>query len=428
FYKAYKKGITQFKKTGQGTAVGDTLELSALKKDGTEFFIELSLSTVKIGSRWNAICIVRDITERKQMEEDLEASRKSFHSIVQKSTEGILVMSTDGTVLFCNSTAETLFGRKRDELIGQPLGLPLLNKEITEIQIVRKNGENGIGELCLVETEWKGECAILAMIHDITERKQAEETLMESNMMKSEFVSIASHEMRTPMTSIKNAVDIILKKKAGEITVEQDRFLSMAKRNIDRLADLINELLDISRIESGKIDLNYNQVDLRESIENVKSTFQPLAQAKAITLETINDPSLPVIQVDPSRIEQVIINIVANAVKFTPDNGIITIKANHMNKTADDTREGVSKLVEVSVADTGIGIPKERIKYVFDKFFQVENSLSRHQNKGTGLGLAIAKGIVEAHSGRIWVESEMGKGSTFTFTLPVDRPEEGCNS
>ncbi len=269
--------------------------------------------------------------------------------------------------------------------------------------------------------------------NEITGRKRAEdaeETLKKANeqlkkldQMKSEFVSIASHELRTPLTSIKNSVDLMLSGKTGELTDGQEKFLSMAKRNINRLSDLINDLLDISRIEAGKMDLTFSEVDIRNPIENVIDTLKTLANDKAISFRIKSSHNLPEIYGDSFRIEQVLTNFVGNAIKFTHEKGSITINARQVNE-APDMPEGANEFVEISVADTGVGISEKHIVHIFEKFYQADSSLDRHQQSdSTGLGLAISKGIVEAHGGRVWCNSKESEGSTFFFTLPVFKKE-----
>jgi len=224
--------------------------------------------------------------------------------------------------------------------------------------------------------------------------------------------------MRTPLTSIKNAVDILVKRKAGEITDAQGKFLSMAKRNIDRLAELINNILDISRIESGTMEWNYTEMDIGDCIEHVLDLCKDLADEKSISLKMNIDPNLPATYADVSRIEEVMINLVGNAIKFTPDQGTVTVEVHEVGEVPD-MPEGVKGFLNISVIDNGFGIPEEHIDHVFDKFFQVESSLSVHKKSGSGLGLAISRYTIEAHGGTIQCKSKNGEGSTFSFSLPI---------
>jgi signal transduction histidine kinase len=237
--------------------------------------------------------------------------------------------------------------------------------------------------------------------------------------MKTEFVSVASHELRTPLAAIKNAVQLVLKGTAGKINENQEKFLSMAERNINRLTNILNDLLNLSRIESGKIELNFENIRLKEIIELTASFLKPHADGKSIQIDVEVHEQLPVVYGDQEKIEQILTNLIGNAIKFTPEGGKILITAIPLSK---DQKGGYGDRVAVSVKDTGIGIPPEHLDAIFEKFHQVEGSLHRSVS-GTGLGLAITKGLVEAHQGKIWVESELEKGSTFTFTLPISEGE-----
>ncbi|NWG04036.1 MAG: response regulator [Syntrophaceae bacterium] len=249
--------------------------------------------------------------------------------------------------------------------------------------------------------------------------EKANQELRKIDAMKSEFVSVASHELRTPLAAIKNAVQLMLSGKTGEINEHQSKFLSMAERNINRLTNILNDLLNLSRIESGKVELKFQNLELGKVIELTTSALRPQADAKSIQIEVGVQEPLPEVYGDPEKIEQILTNLIGNAIKFTPEGGKIIVSATPLPK--GDT-SGYGDQVVVSVKDTGIGIPSEHLGAIFEKFHQVEGSLHRSVS-GTGLGLAITKGLVEAHQGKIWVESEVEKGSTFTFTLPLAEGE-----
>jgi len=249
--------------------------------------------------------------------------------------------------------------------------------------------------------------------------EKANQELRKIDVMKSEFVSIASHELRTPLAAIKNAVQLMLSGKTGEINENQSKFLSMAERNINRLTNILNDLLNLSRIESGKIELKFENLVLKGITELTASSLRPQADVKSIQIEVEISEQLPAVYGDPEKIEQILTNLIGNAIKFTPEGGKIIISAKHLSKE----KEGeYGDKVAVSIKDNGIGIPPEHLEPIFEKFHQVEGSLQRSVS-GTGLGLAITKGLVEAHQGKIWVESEVEKGSTFTFTLPLAEGE-----
>lgn len=258
------------------------------------------------------------------------------------------------------------------------------------------------------------------------EIKETNIKLEKLEKIKSDFISIVSHELRTPLTSIKNSVDIVLSGKAGELAPNVEKFLSMAKRNIGCLAEIINDLLDISKIEAGKMDFNFEALDVNSVIENVRASLTGIAKEKDLELNCECSELLPNINGDAKRLEQVLTNLVSNAIKFTENGKSITIKSqvcsacdiNRNNQFREELEKLSGKYVLVSVKDEGIGIAENDILRAFDKFAQIENSLSRKVG-GTGLGLPIAKQLLEKHNGMIWCESEPGKGSEFIFALPV---------
>jgi two-component system phosphate regulon sensor histidine kinase PhoR len=239
-------------------------------------------------------------------------------------------------------------------------------------------------------------CGIVAVLRDITKRKEIDEA-------KSNFISTVSHELRTPLTAIKNAVSIIETSDAIDGILQ--RFVIIANRNIDRLERLINEILAFSKLETGKMEMTFEPVDLRSLSYEIIANIQELAKQKSIEIKEKIPDGLPKAYADPHRLEQVLTNILDNAIKFTPENGRITIEARFVNSN--------SNYLEVSVSDTGIGIALEDQQRIFDRFER-----ATLYNKGVGLGLAIAKRIIDDHNGKIWVESESGKGSKFIFTVP----------
>lgn len=246
--------------------------------------------------------------------------------------------------------------------------------------------------------------------------------------LKSEFISIVSHELRTPLTSIKNSLDILMSGRCGEITPASEKFLAMAMRNVQRLSGIINDLLDLSKIEAGKMDFHFAPTDINTVINYVKSALSEVAKTKGLNLVTEEYKKIPDITADSRRLEQVLTNLVSNAIKFTPEGKTITISSRLVN--ADDIKvneyfkDSIKNLsgeyVEVCVKDEGIGIESKNLLHAFDKFAQIENSLSRKAG-GTGLGLPIAKQLLDAHKGAIWCDSEINKGSKFYFIIPVSK-------
>ncbi len=239
---------------------------------------------------------------------------------------------------------------------------------------------------------------IATVLRDVTSQKELER-------MKSNFLSVVSHELKTPLHSIKGFVDIILMGKTGPVTEIQRDFLETVKQQTDHLQRMIDDLLEFSRLESGRVTLRLQPLDVSVVIEAVVDKLTPLADSAEVTLVNQTPETLASLSADPWRLEQVITNLVDNAIKFTPPQGRVTISA------ADD-----GDFVQINVADTGIGIPPGEGERVFDRFYQIDSGANRLY-KGTGLGLTICRHIVEHHGGRIWVKSEYGKGAVFSFTL-----------
>jgi signal transduction histidine kinase len=240
----------------------------------------------------------------------------------------------------------------------------------------------------------------------------ANEKLKELDYLKSDFVSNVSHELRTPLTAIKGAVDLMLREIAGPLTEKQTHYLTRVRSNTQHLAALINDLLDLSKIESGRIEVKFSRVSLNGLVHEVVEGLRPVAAEKVIVLEaTIREPST-LVWADRDKINQVLMNLIGNAIKFTPVQGRVTVSA---------SRNG-EESVQVSVSDTGPGVPPDEKEKIFAKFYQIAE-VNGENPKGTGLGLAISKALVELHGGKIWVESEEGHGSTFSFTLPLPRSQ-----
>lgn len=229
--------------------------------------------------------------------------------------------------------------------------------------------------------------------------------LKEVDRMKSEFFSLMSHELRTPLTSIREGTSLLLEEKGEAVTEKQRKLLTIIAEESNRLIGLVNSLLDLSKLEAGMVPFHFTESDLRPLIDRTLHELIPLAESRNIRLQT-EIGAIPPVFMDSERIRQVLRNLIGNALKFTPRGGLVRVVVRR-------TDEGAT----VAVTDTGPGIPNEHIHGIFEKFRQVSPANSRRL-QGTGLGLAIVKHIVQAHGGRIWVESEVGRGSTFTFVLP----------
>jgi signal transduction histidine kinase len=253
--------------------------------------------------------------------------------------------------------------------------------------------------------------------------------LKELDELKSDFISLLSHELRTPLSIMREAVSLLRDEVLGKVGDKQREFLFILGQEVERMIQFVNELLDLSRIEAGRLPIEKIPVDIQEIIENNLKKIRPLLLDKKINTEVAMAPDLPLVVADGVRIDQVLTNLIDNAIKFTPDGGKIQIGAEvSNNRGRDDGKpargaKGSETFVRVMVGDNGAGIEEEEKRYIFDKFYQAKAGKGR-STKGSGLGLSISKGIVEAHGGNIWFTSTTGEGTSFYFTLPVEGEED----
>jgi signal transduction histidine kinase len=239
------------------------------------------------------------------------------------------------------------------------------------------------------------------------ELNEANARLRELSAMKEEFLALTTHDLRSPLTVISGVINFFTSGRLGEMTAEQKNMVAMMERNTQNLIELVNDLLDASKLESGTMRLDAATIELRGLVGDLSEQMQPLAREKEIALEEDLPEDLPELRADRAKLRRILVNLVSNALKFTPKGGRVRLGA---------SREG--GFVRVSVADTGVGIPREDLHDIFDKYAQARSRATRSE-KGTGLGLYITRQLVELHGGKISVQSEVGKGSTFSFTIPV---------
>ena len=341
--------------------------------------------------------------QAEQLTRQLQATEANFYQMIQSNADGMVIIDRQGTVCFVNPAAEMLLGRPAAELIGRPFEFPVATGKTEEVEVVRGDKKLRTTEMRVVETLWEGRLAHLASLRDVTERKRLE-------ALKDEFVSKVSHELRTPMTSIKGAVTLMLERSLGEINAEQEDFLKTISQDIDRLAELINNVLDLSKMEAGKMAVNRQRLEPAALIDQVCRSYQTILGKRKIEKRF---EAVPLVYADRNLVIQVITNLLGNAIKFTKEDGTITVSLR---------MDGAS--VAVGVSDDGPGMPQQALAKLFQKFVQADSAPTAGQPKGTGLGLAIAREIVELHQGRIWVESEVGRGSMFAFTLPAYEPAQ----
>jgi PAS domain S-box-containing protein len=398
-----------------------------LKVDNKEIMPWLCISAEPIildGCK-HVVIAINDITDRKEAEEELRKAEEKYRTQFEGALDAILLADAEtGIIVDCNPATTRLVGRKKSELIGQHQRIlhppEAINGEFSktfkehlkekqgqtlETQVVTKTGEIRDVAIKANLLEIGGKKLLQGIFRDVTERKEAEEKLKEAMEIKSQFISTVSHELRTPLASMKEAISIVSDEVAGKINKDQRNFLNIAERNINRLVRLINDVLDFQKLEAGKMKAHIQENNINEVVEEVQKTMLPSAKKKGIDILLELDDSLPKARFDRDKIIQVLTNLVSNAIKFT-EQGRVSVGVQPRDE----------ELV-IRVKDTGIGIPKDELPKIFERFYRVHRPGTQIQ--GTGLGLTIVSKIVMMHGGRIEVESEVGKGSTFTVFLPL---------
>jgi len=435
----------------EGTIRG--MECTLLRADGSEFPGELSTSALQdsSGKAFGHITIARDITGRKEMLEALRESEEKFSKAFRASPDAIAITRLrDGLFIEVNDNFLTTTGYAREEVINHGANeiglwakakdrekmLKILKEEgrvhNEEFEFRKKSGELRIWLFSSESIDIGNDPCLISMTIDITERKRAEDALKqkmeelriayqklkELDQLKDSFLSTVSHELRTPLTSIKSFSEILLTYDEDKET--QKEFLNIIKEESDRLTRLINDFLDISKIESGRMQWEPVELSVPEVVKTAINATQALAAKANLEVKTEISPRLPTVMCDKDRLLQVVTNLLSNSIKFTPEGGKIKVKA-RIRKRSES--KGKADMVVVSVTDSGIGIDSKDHEGVFEKFKQVGDTLT-DKPKGTGLGLPICKEIIEHFGGKLWVESALGKGSTFLFTLPIAKAAE----
>lgn len=367
------------------------------------------------------------IIEEKTQSEDVAlkkyskvlGEKRETDAVIRSIAEGLVVVDGQGKVVMMNPAAEKLLGTSGKDKIGRPVEEGIKDEQLIslvkeskdkqrkEVELVSQQDETKKvlrASTAVIENENGQTVGMVSVLSDITKQKELEQ-------MKTNFVSHVSHELRTPLVAMEKSISLILSKSTGEISETQEQFLSIADRNLKRLGLLINDLLDLSKLEAGKMEMKLEPTAIGQVIGETVEALSVWAGTKFVALKKEIEPGVPDVQIDANRIIQVLTNLVGNAIKFTPASGCVTLRAAYSSG---------AKEVRVSVEDTGIGISPEDLPKVFDKFYQTGERASTDIS-GTGIGLTIAKEIVERHGGRIWAESEKGAGAKFIFTLPLKR-------
>ncbi|MDD5614598.1 MAG: PAS domain S-box protein [Candidatus Methanoperedens sp.] len=405
-------------------------------KDGSLHDVSLTVSPIcdKEGNVTAYAGISRDITERKHAEETLHESEERYRTIIEHSNDMIWTLDREGNFQFINNRSEEITGYKPEDWLGKSF-IPLINKEDLpyimevfqktisghilqyEVKIQRKDGSDLILSVNTAPVYSKEEIVgTVSFGRDITESRKAEEIRLENERLvyaskaKSEFLASMSHELRTPLNSVIGFSELLKEKTTGEINEKQDHYITNVITSSKFLLNLINDILDLSKVEAGKIDLVVEKISVPETLDETIILIKEKASKHNVFIKKEFDPQLKFMEADKHRLKQILFNLLSNAIKFSKkEGGTVTI-----------TTKKVKDMAQISVSDTGIGIREEDLWKLFKEFGQANPGISKEYG-GTGLGLAISRKLVELHGGKIWVESKYGAGSTFTFLIPLSQ-------
>ena len=373
---------------------------------------------------------MRDISKQKKAEEEIIRNETKYRSLFEKSNDAIMIHDLNGRILEANDRACEMFGYSETELKQKSIMDLTLDEDRVEIKSrigkIKTEGycrkENRMvrsdGGLIYVDVSASFLQTQHGMIQtvgrDITDRVRTEAAMISAKIeaetasrTKSEFLANMSHELRTPLNSIIGFSDVMFDGLTGELGPKQKNYMKHISDSGHHLLNLINDILDISKVEAGKMELHIDMLNMKTVIDDIVAMTQTLTSRKNISVNVDVQENMPTLRADRSKIKQIMYNLMGNAIKFTDDGGKITI----LTKVK-------GKKILVSIIDNGIGISTEDQKKLFKPFSQIDSSISRSY-QGTGLGLALVKELIELHGGNIRVESEVGKGSNFTFELPI---------
>ncbi len=405
------------------------------RKDGSLIHVDVSMRRVSAPRLGQFIAVSeKDVTQLKALREH-QAAHARFSALLEAAPDAMVIVDKEGRILLVNAQTEQLFGYSREDLIGKPVealvpprfrrvhpqhrldyfSRPRLRAIDSTLELygLRRDGSEFPIEIGLSPLATDEGTLVFSAIRDITERKRLEQRTREANRLKSEFLANMSHELRTPLNAIIGFAELMYRGKVGPVSSEHREYLGDILTSSKHLLQLVNDVLDLAKVEAGKMEFRPEQVDLAVLVGEVRDILRGLAAGKRLRIDARVDPEASRAQLDPARIKQVLYNYLSNAIKFTPEGGNITIGIDGQGPD----------LFRLSVTDTGVGIAREDFARLFVEFQQLDGSTGKKW-QGTGLGLALTKKIVEAHGGRVEVKSTPGVGSTFSAILPRSLPED----
>jgi|GEM_PF-1038904 signal transduction histidine kinase len=396
------------------------LDLNIISGEGAGRVMNARVSPIM--SQWSkvigAVVVLEDITDVMRLAHELSEEKSKLEAVLENVAVGVLAMNEEGELMIANSSAFNMLsiarpwwwlGSTLEDAIPEPAVVRLVRRAmdkdepIVNEMVMLPSGRRIEVSCAAIEEPASTSGGIVAVLHDVTGMHEVEQA-------KSDFVSMVSHELRTPLTSIKAYVDTLQRQDVEFDDETRASFVSVIARETERMTRLINDILDLSRIEAGRLDLKPTFVDLPELIHKVESRIEQQAEGRRLVFEV--PATMEPVLAEQAKLEQVMLNIIGNALKYSPEGGDIEISVRRLKEKA-----------MVTVTDHGIGIPEEQLPFIFEKYHRGGKS-EGGGIRGAGLGLFVTKSIIEAHGGRIWVESTEGKGTSMIFTIPL-LPEAG---